>query len=126
MVHVALLVHLAAGWHTPALSARRRLASPQCNLLNDIVEEVGRTNQIAERPVMFAEEEEGSSFDFRRWEMHRSSSRYGRLLFGLLFGITTRRISPTVAAVVLFSGIVDAYNDVSARQPPPRWQSAAA
>ena len=119
MVHIAaLLVHIAAGWHTPVISTGRRRASPQCNLLNDIVEEVGRTDQIAERPVMFAEEEAGSSFDFRRWEMHRSSSRYGRLLFGLLFGITTRRISPTVAAVVLFSGIVDAYNDVSHTTSP--------
>eukprot|EP00588_Corethron_pennatum_P022199 CAMPEP_0194317234 /NCGR_PEP_ID=MMETSP0171-20130528/13972_1 /TAXON_ID=218684 /ORGANISM="Corethron pennatum, Strain L29A3" /LENGTH=401 /DNA_ID=CAMNT_0039073745 /DNA_START=269 /DNA_END=1475 /DNA_ORIENTATION=+ len=85
-------------------------------LINDFVEEakLGQATSIGESPVMFAGEEEeygaGTSFDFKRWEMHRSSKRYSRLLVGVLFGSTTRRVFPTVVFLVAFSTLVDLYN----------------
>ena len=50
---------------------------------------------VAELPVMFDEEASqsfGQSFDFARWNMHKSETRYGRLLLGVIYGSTTRRI----------------------------------
>ena len=44
--------------------------------------------------------------------MHRSNDRYGRLVLGILFGKTTQRIAPVVAAVALFSTVVFTYNQV--------------
>ena len=52
------------------------------------------------------------SVDFDRWEVHRSSSRYTRIVLGVLFGKTTQRIAPVVLLVVLFSTAVFSYNDV--------------
>jgi len=94
---------------------------PRCSvraksLINDFVEEakLGQATSIGESPVMFAGEEEeygaGTSFDFKRWEMHRSSDRYSRLLVGVLFGSTTRRVFPTVVFLVAFSTLVDLYD----------------
>ncbi|EOD41502.1 hypothetical protein EMIHUDRAFT_460918 [Emiliania huxleyi CCMP1516] len=69
---------------------------------------------ISEQPVMFTTSLDGTdpSFDFERWEVHRSQARYGRLVLGILFGKTTQRIGPTVLAVCLFSSLVFAYNNV--------------
>lgn len=66
---------------------------------------------------MFLEEEDGTgaSFDFERWAVHRSSSRYSRLLLGF-FGSTTRRIFPTIFGLTTFSVLVDYYNQL-AKQP---------
>ena len=77
---------------------------------------------VAELPVMFDEEAStsfGQSFDFVRWNMHKSETRYGRLLLGVIYGSTTRRILPVVAALVIFSFIVDIYN-VQASLADPR------
>jgi predicted membrane chloride channel (bestrophin family) len=51
-----------------------------------------------------------NSFDFDRWDIHRSPTRYFRLLFGLFAGITTRRITPTVLYIILWSSCIDIYN----------------
>ena len=64
---------------------------------------------IVELPVMFAGEMD-SSFDFERWELHRSPQRYGRLLLGLFSGVTTRRIAPTVIFLVVWSALIQFYN----------------
>uniref|UniRef100_A0A7S3WDD9 Uncharacterized protein n=1 Tax=Emiliania huxleyi TaxID=2903 RepID=A0A7S3WDD9_EMIHU len=61
---------------------------------------------------MFSEEN-GGSFDFERWNVHRSAGRYGRLLIGILFGVTTRRIGVTVSLLVAFSGMVDVYSNMA-------------
>ena len=39
--------------------------------------------------------------------------RYGRLLIGILFGVTTRRIGVTVSLLVAFSGLVDVYSNMA-------------
>lgn len=59
---------------------------------------------------MFHGERAGQSFDFDRWELHRSSSRYTRLLEGVVSSVTARRILPTVAVFVAWSAAVDIYN----------------
>mmetsp|Transcript_1560 Transcript_1560/g.3333 ORF Transcript_1560/g.3333 Transcript_1560/m.3333 type:complete len:449 (+) Transcript_1560:83-1429(+) len=68
--------------------------------------------QLVELPIMFTGEKEGLTFDIERWNMHRSSSRYIRLLFGVLFSVTTTRILPPVLMLVAWSGGVDLYNSV--------------
>ena len=95
---------------------------------------------IVEPPVMFAGEEENyeilkstkktgnttmdedrseieyvsshniNTFDFERWELHRSPDRYFRLLIGVFGGITFRRIFPTVLILIIWSTGVDYYN----------------
>ena len=75
-----------------------------------------KAQQVSEQPVMFTKKAEGKgavpSFDFDRWAVHRSSSRYTRLILGVLFGKTTQRIAPVVLLVVLFSTAVFSYNSV--------------
>mmetsp|Transcript_24279 Transcript_24279/g.77936 ORF Transcript_24279/g.77936 Transcript_24279/m.77936 type:complete len:307 (-) Transcript_24279:368-1288(-) len=71
-----------------------------------------RAAKLVELPVMFSEEN-GGSFDFERWNVHRSAGRYGRLLIGILFGVTTRRIGVTVSLLVAFSGLVDVYSTMA-------------
>ena len=68
--------------------------------------------RLVELPVMFSGEDDGS-FDFERWGVHRSAGRYGRLLIGILFGVTTRRIGTTVSLLVIFSGLVDTYTTMA-------------
>ena len=65
-----------------------------------------------EQPVIFASEADGQSFDVDRWAMHRSSSRYTRLLSGTFFSVTTRRILSPVTILVAWSAAVDLYNSV--------------
>jgi len=65
---------------------------------------------ICEQPVLFTTE--AATFDFERWAVHRSSSRYGRLVLGVVFGKTTQRIAPVVAGVGIFSAIVFGYNGI--------------
>jgi len=97
---------------------------------------------IVEPPVMFAGEEENyeilkstkktgnttmdedrseieyvsshniNTFDFERWELHRSPDRYFRLLIGVFGGITFRRIFPTVLILIIWSTGVDYYNSI--------------
>ena len=103
----------------------------------DLIEEmtyVDLQSSIVEPPVMFAGEEANTaatttsnsntnsntnsnidSFDFDRWELHRSPNRYFRLLVGLFGGVTTRRILPTVVFLIVWSAGVDYYNTVEDR-----------
>ena len=69
---------------------------------------------ISEQPVLFTKMDAIGEplFDYDRWAVHRSNDRYGRLVLGLLFGKTTQRIAPVVAAVALFSTVVFSYNQV--------------
>jgi len=85
------------------------------NLLDDFVEEANleRSTSIGEKPVMFAGEDARGTFDFERWEKHRSSKRYGRMLVGVLFGSTTRRVTPTVLFLVGFSVAIDFYDYIA-------------
>lgn len=69
------------------------------------------------QPVMFVAEDASQPFDFERWEAHRSPRRYYRLLFGLFFGITTRRITPVLLNLFLFSSLVCIYGQLSASNP---------
>jgi len=58
------------------------------------------------------------SFDFDRWTTHRSSTRYSRLLLGILIGSTTRRILPVIAGLTVFSSFVDYYNVLATLADP--------
>mmetsp|Transcript_13489 Transcript_13489/g.19887 ORF Transcript_13489/g.19887 Transcript_13489/m.19887 type:complete len:503 (-) Transcript_13489:18-1526(-) len=70
-------------------------------------------NLLVEPPVMFFnEDDDSSSFDFERWESHRSSDRYGRLLSGLFVGVTTKRIRVPILVLALWSAAVDIYNSI--------------
>ena len=117
-----------------------RLRAPRCSILDDLTEEAEnswlgkflpqkdgaeadakRSRQLAaqmisEQPVMFTKSDDAlgdnPSFDFERWEVHRSGARYGRLVLGVLFGRTTQRIAPVVFAVGAFSSLVFLYNNV--------------
>eukprot|EP00908_Phaeocystis_cordata_P018151 Transcript_29547.p1 GENE.Transcript_29547~~Transcript_29547.p1 ORF type:complete len:490 (-),score=158.35 Transcript_29547:57-1481(-) len=123
----------AGAWpHGPALALRAR--PPRCSVLDELTEEaedswLGRflpqkdgvrdrriagSQQISEQPVMFTKEDaaDDPTFDFDRWEVHRSGARYGRLVLGVLFGKTTQRIAPVVFGVGVFSLLVFLYNNV--------------
>ena len=87
----------------------------EADIGQDILDEVsydatGMTT-IVEQPVMFSNpKDEQNGFDFERWDQHRSPNRYFRLLFGLVYGITTRRIAPILVSLVLWTTLVDFYN----------------
>lgn len=113
-----------------------RRGAPRCSILKDLTEEAENSwlgkflpqregfrrdrqptapgQMISEQPVMFTKSDDNldPSFDFDRWEVHRSGARYGRLVLGVLFGRTTQRIAPVVFAVGTFSSLVFAYNNV--------------
>jgi len=89
----------------------------------DLLDEVTMIQEadtaIVELPVMFAGEIEDNgdnyndnSFDFERWELHRSPQRYSRLLLGLFSGVTSRRVFPTVLFLVAWTVLVEFYNSV--------------
>ena len=85
-------------------------------LFSDVTEEAG---DIAELPVMFDRSDANDvSFDFDRWTTHRSSTRYSRLLLGILIGSTTRRILPVIAGLTVFSSFVDYYNVLATLADP--------
>mmetsp|Transcript_32748 Transcript_32748/g.49356 ORF Transcript_32748/g.49356 Transcript_32748/m.49356 type:complete len:514 (+) Transcript_32748:225-1766(+) len=65
---------------------------------------------LVEPPVMFYDE--NNNFDFQRWDSHRSSDRYRRLLGGLFFGVTTKRILPPILVLTLWSATIDYYNSI--------------
>lgn len=81
-------------------------------LLEALKDENDTREQLVELPVMFTDEKEGQSFDMERWNTHRSSGRYIRLLSGVFFSVTTRRILPTVLILVAWSIGIDLYNSV--------------
>ena len=118
---MACLLPVAASMQLPAAKqslsaigsfARARAPQPRLDLLSEYREEAA-INSIAEKPVMF---DDDGSFDFKRWELHRSRSRYGRELIGILFGSTTRRVLPIVLLIVAFSFAVDYYNTMATTQ----------
>lgn len=87
--------------------------SPEKSWIADIFEELS-AGRVAELPVMFVNKDDHVTFDFDRWEQHRSTDRYGRLLIGLVAGVTTRRIFTFVAALVGFSAFVQIYDNMAA------------
>jgi len=84
------------------------------NLLDELKEEydMSMIDSIGELPVMYAPAEDAGddNFDFDGWESHRSPARYFRLLIGILFGSTTRRVIPVVALLGGFSALTSYYN----------------
>ena len=63
------------------------------------------TASLVELPVMFASGET-NEFDFVRWERHRSTMRYGRLIAGTFTGETTKRILPPLSVLFLVTTVV--------------------
>ena len=145
-VHLALLCFVPTVDPAPSLvrhatvrvAPRNRL--PQCLLgqrvrdeMVEIKEEIDmeRAAALVELPVMFISKQElqldelgllekgerPSTFDFERWTQHRSSSRYYRLLLGVLFGVTTRRVLPVLLANVIFSSLVCIYAQLCLTNP---------
>ena len=100
-------MRLAAVSRLPSRCTRAR--QPRLDLLSEYREEAALAS-IAEKPVMF---DDNGKFDFERWAVHRSSSRYGRELLGILFGSTTRRVFPTVVLLIIFTFGVDYYNQLA-------------
>ena len=102
----------------PAARPGLRHDPPRLTLVDEILQEAKlvRGGVDVEQPVLFDGETVDAPFDIERWNTHRSPSRYGRLIPGLLVGPTTRRISGTVASLVFFSFLVGAYNDLGAAQ----------
>jgi predicted membrane chloride channel (bestrophin family) len=98
----------------PALPSLRH-APPRCGLWDEILAEAKlvRGSVLVEQPVLFDGDGEEAPFDIERWNRHRSPDRYGRLIPGILIGPTTRRISSTVAALVVFAALVGVYNDLA-------------
>ena len=121
MAALALPV-MAVALTTPMCTLRVRLrhVPPCCNLLDDIRQEAKLVRGVAvvEQPVLFDGDGDGSPFDIERWNMHRSTSRYARLIPGILIGPTTRRISGTVAGATLFAALVGVYNDLARMEDP--------
>ena len=68
------------------------------------------TKSLVELPVMFASDEMGSEFDFARWERHRSTTRYPRLIAGTFSGETTKRILPPLSVLFVLTTVVYLYN----------------
>ena len=105
-------VHMLLAKSSPS---GRRLEMARKEIADEALLE--RQATLVELPVMFSDEPDESSFDFDRWAAHRGSSRYGRLLLGILLGVTTRRISFTVLTLVAFSGLVGLYAQMSTMDP---------
>lgn len=104
--------------HTKRGTNESTTTTRRYNFIDDFLEEASleRRTSIGEEPVMFAGEDEvetGTTFDFKRWEMHRSSNRYSRMLIGVLFSSTTRRIAPKTLLFVAFSVVVDFYDFIA-------------
>ena len=128
-------------WRQANVAAPRKRV-PQCLLglgdrlgdeLGEFLSEVQleRTATMVELPVMFIAKEEmqvdelgllqkgerSSTFDFERWAQHRSSSRYYRLLLGVLLGVTTRRVLPVLLGLLTFSSLVCLYAQCCINDP---------
>ena len=123
MLWLTSLCALTSGYLTPALPRSSRASRAEPPRLGPLRDEFSRfskyredavLNSICERPTMFDSSDSSDSFDFERWATHRSSSRYGRELLGILFGATTRRVLPTVGLLLIFSCAVEYYNSYAA------------
>lgn len=117
-MHVPSHLHLSNT--DPFLKFTDELKEQESALLDELREEIGDMRQdLVEPPVMFATEDEATqSFDLSRWETHRSASRYFRLMPGVLFSVTTRRISITVGSLVFWSAAVQAYHSYAISSAP--------
>ena len=99
---------------------KRRAPPPRCGLFDDILQEAKlvRGGAVVEQPVLFDGDGDEAPFDIDRWNMHRSETRYGRLIPGILIGPTTRRISGTVAGLVVWSALIGFWNDLASSTMP--------
>ena len=90
-----------------------------CSLVDDILEEAKlvRGGTLVEQPVLFDADQNGGPFDIERWNLHRSTSRYARLIPGILVGPTTRRIAGTVVGSTVFAASVGIYNAMATGDP---------
>ena len=126
------ILHQPALQHRPTLpvAALRRCERVKCALeekvqteFRDMMTEISleRNADLVELPVMFVSENSGngtpSTFDFERWTQHRSQTRYYRLLLGILLGVTTRRITPVLIALLAFSSAVCVYAQAGLTNP---------
>ena len=100
-----------------ALGAKSWASRLLDELKNELQEELDMSNpdgSIGELPVMYAPDDavgDGDyGFDFDGWASHRSPARYFRLLIGILFGNTTRRVIPVVTLLGGFSALTSYYN----------------
>ena len=91
---------------------------PRKGLLTMILDELALESKatLVELPVFFSNDRPEQFFDFERWSRHKSQTRYGRLLLGILFGITTRRILLIVFLLTVFAGGVGIYNSFATGQ----------
>ena len=85
---------------------------PRCEALHAAKPDLSTaTASLVELPVMFASDE--MDFDFARWERHRATTRYGRLIAGTFAGETTRRILPALSTLFLVASVVYVYNTLA-------------
>ena len=88
-------------------------------ILQEMIEEsdLEVNAQLVELPVMFVDEANTTTFDFERWNKHRSETRYFKIPLGALLGVTTRRISWVVIPLMLFSSGVCLYGQACLTDP---------
>lgn len=89
-----------------------RLGPAHLSIVEEMLQEaklVRGGGGLVEQPVFF-DGDVDVPFDLERWQKHRSSDRYARLIPGILLGATTKRIASTVAGLVVFSAAVSVYN----------------
>jgi hypothetical protein len=119
MLDVVLLAALALTPRPALMPSPRhpRHTHPRCSFVDDVFQEarlVRGSTALVEQPVFFDSNDGTAPFDVERWQKHRSTSRYALLIPGVLVGATTKRISTTVAGLVVFSILVGIYNDMAA------------
>ena len=123
-----MLLQVATTSFAPSITGMQRLhvhlrsPQPACRLdkvLQEMMEEseLEVKATLVELPVMFTEEDGSSTFDFARWNQHRSESRYYRIPLGAFLGVTTRRISSVVIPLMLFSCLVCLYGQAGLTDP---------
>lgn len=116
MLALCSLTHALTPLRPPVLP---RHAPLSCSLFDDVLEEAKlvRGSALVEQPVLFDADQNGGPFDIERWNLHRSSSRYARLIPGILVGPTTRRIAGTVVGCTVFAACVGVYNAMATGDP---------
>lgn len=100
--------------------SRHILGSGVGRVIEDLLEEseLEVRATLVELPVMFTNENASSAtFDFDRWDQHRSLSRYFKIPLGAFLGVTTRRISSVVLPLMLFSSGVCLYGQAGINDP---------
>ena len=113
--------------YSPSISASS-LSPPRCcvrqqedSFFDELLEEaqLEQAAKIVELPVMFVDTttESSTMVDFDRWQTHRSPDRYYRLLVGILFSVTTRRIAAPLLILMAFASAVCTYDHFSFADP---------